>query len=131
MYLLDTNICIYIIKKYPPQVGEKIDTLSHAEVKLSSIAIAELEYGASKSMRRESNRQIIRQFTSPFEIIPFDDRDAEIFGLIRADLEQRGQRIGPYDMMLAAQAISRNLIFVTNNLAEFRRVKALKTENWL
>ena len=131
MYLLDTNICIYIINKKPKQVIEKLETLDTTEVKLSSIALAELEYGATKSAYPAKNRKALEQFKCPFEIIPFDDRDAEIFGIIRVDLEQRGERIGPYDLMLAAQAISRNLIFVTNNLAEFRRVKNLKTENWL
>jgi tRNA(fMet)-specific endonuclease VapC len=131
MYLLDTNICIYIINRFPLKVKEKIDTIDRNEIKISSVSVAELEYGASKSQRRDSNRKVINQFLSSFEIIPFEAHDAEIFGIIRADLERRGENIGPYDRMLAAQAWSRGLVFVTNNTAEFERVTGLRLENWV
>ena len=130
MYLLDTNICIYIINKRPKSVVKKICTLSPFDVKISSISAAELEYGASKSICRDQNRTALYIFLSPFEIIPFDTRDAEIYGIIRAELERQGKLIGPYDMQLAAQALARDLIFVTNNTAEFIRIKKLKLENW-
>jgi tRNA(fMet)-specific endonuclease VapC len=130
MYLLDTNICIYIINKSLPKVDRKIESINSREIKISTVAIAELEYGASKSQRRESNRKVTNQFLSSFEIIPFEAADAEIFGIIRADLERRGEIIGAYDMMLAAQALSRGLVFVTNNTAEFERVNGLRLENW-
>ena len=130
MYLLDTNVCIYIINKCPEKVTEKIINLNPFDVKISSVTVAELEYGVSKSNRRDKNRAALYNFLSPFEIIPFDGRDAEIYGIIRAELESQGKLIGPYDMQLAAQALARDIIFVTNNTAEFIRIKKLKLENW-
>jgi len=130
MYLLDTNICIYIINKHPIAISKKIYTLNPQDIKVSSITVAELEYGASKSKRREQNRIALYNFLSPFEAIPFDTRDAEIYGIIRSELERGGTPIGPYDMRLAAQALARDLIFITNNTAEFNRIKKLKLENW-
>jgi tRNA(fMet)-specific endonuclease VapC len=130
MYLLDSNICIYIINGRPKKVVQKIKEYNPPEIKLSSISIAELEYGVSKSENREKNRQALIHFASAFDIVNFNDDDAEIYGLIRADLEKKGQVIGPYDMQIAAQAISRNMILVTNNVKEFSRVKNLKLENW-
>ena len=130
MYLLDSNICIYIINGKPSKVVQKIKEYIPPEIKLSSISIAELEYGVSKSENREKNRQALINFASAFDIVDFNDNDAEIYGMIRADLEKKGQVIGPYDMQIAAQAISRNMVLVTNNVREFCRVKNLKIENW-
>ena len=130
MYLLDTNICIYIINNHPKSMVKKICNLSPQDIKISSISVAELEYGASKSSRREQNRTALYNFLSSFEIIPFDGRDAEIYGIIRTELETRGKLIGPYDLQLAAQALARDLIFVTNNTNEFVRIKKLKLEGW-
>jgi len=131
MYLLDTNICIYIINSNPRTVVERIKQFKPSQVKLSAISIGELEYGVSKSRNREKNRNALVDFASGFDILPFDDNDAEVFGLIRADLEKRGQVIGSYDMQIAAQAISNDLILVTNNTGEFERIKDLKLENWV
>jgi tRNA(fMet)-specific endonuclease VapC len=131
MYLLDTNICIYIINKHPRHVVEHVKKLQPHQIKLSAISIAELEYGASKSKNREMNRNALIHFASAFDIIAFNDDDAEVFGLIRAGLEKRGKIIGPYDLQIAAQAISRNLILVTNNTKEFERVENLRLENWI
>ena len=131
MYLLDTNICIYIINKHPSHVVERVKKLQPHQIKLSAISIAELEYGASKSKNREMNRNALIHFASAFDILAFNDDDAEVFGLIRAGLEKRGKIIGPYDLQIAAQAISRNLILVTNNIKEFERVENLRLENWI
>jgi tRNA(fMet)-specific endonuclease VapC len=131
MYLLDTNICIYIINRSPKSVVEKIKQLKPSQVKLSAISIGELEYGVFKSKNRERNRNALVDFISGFDILPFDDNDAEVFGLIRAELEMKGQVIGSYDMQIAAQAISNNLILVTNNTREFERIRELKLENWI
>ena len=90
-----------------------------------------MEYGASKSTYREKNRHALKDFLSPFEIIPFNTNDAEIYGIIRAELERRGEPIGPYDIQLAAQALGRNYTFVTNNTKEFERIKNLKLKNWV
>ena len=131
MYLLDTNICIYIINKRSIEIVKKINSLKPADIKISSITVAELEYGASKSKNREMNRNALQRFFSPFEIINFDAEDAEVYGIIRAALEREGMVIGPYDLQLAAQALRRDCIFVTNNKKEFQRIGKLKLEDWL
>jgi len=131
VYLLDTNICIYIINNRNENVVEKIKSIDYGEVYLSSISLAELEYGACKSKESAKTKLALHTFVSPFNIINFDDYDAEVFGLIRSDLEKKGEIIGPYDMQIAAQAISRNLTLVTNNTKEFMRVEKLRLENWV
>jgi len=90
-----------------------------------------MEYGASKSESRVKNREVLKRFLSSFEIINFDTKDAEIYGIIRAELERNGNIIGPYDMQLAAQALRWDYIFITNNIKEFRRINRLKLENWI
>jgi tRNA(fMet)-specific endonuclease VapC len=129
IYLLDTNICIYIIKKNPGIVS-KFEQFKPSDIKMSSIVLAELEYGAAKSKKCDQNRNALRNFVSSFDIIPFDTRDAELFGIIRAGLERQGEPIGPYDLQIAAQAMNRNYTLVTNNAKEFKRVQGLQIENW-
>lgn len=131
MFLLDTNICIYIINKNPRQVVDKIKSYRPHQIKLSSISMGELEYGISNSQQRDKNRQALLHFSSAFDIVEFDDNDAEIFGLIRANLERRGLIIGPYDMQIAAQAMTRDLTLVTNNTSEFSIIPHLKLANWV
>lgn len=131
MYLLDTNICIYIINRNPRTVVERVKTFEPSQIKLSAISFGELAYGVSKSKDREKNRNALVDFVSGFDILPFDDSAAEVFGLIRADLAKRGQVIGSFDMQIAAQAIAHDLILVTNNTAEFARIGALKIDNWV
>jgi tRNA(fMet)-specific endonuclease VapC len=131
MYLLDTNTCIYIINRRPQDIINKISLHSPSDIKVSAVSVAEMEYGASKSKYREKNRNALKNFLSSFEIIPFNYKDAEIYGIIRAELERQGKPIGPYDMQLAAQALQRNYIFVTNNTKEFQQLKSLKLENWI
>ena len=130
-FLLDSNICIYIINRNPRQVVEKIKSYKPHQIKLSSISMGELEYGVAKSLQRDKNRQALLHFSSAFDIVAFDDNDAEVFGLIRADLERKGLVIGPYDMQIAAQAITRDFILVTNNTNEFSRIPHLKLANWI
>ena len=110
---------------------DRVKKLKVHQVKLSSISLAELEYGVSKSSSREKNRKALIHFASAFDIVYFNDNDAEVYGLIRAELEKRGQVIGPYDMQIAAQAITKDLILVTNNTEEFARIPNLKLENWV
>ena len=128
--MLDTDTCIYLINGRPASVVHMITRLEPSQVKLSAVSLAELEYGASKSRRREKNRNALLRFVAAFDIVPFDDRDAEVYGLIRAGLERRGQLIGPYDLQIAAQAITRGLVLVTNTVEEFRRVPELRIQNW-
>ena len=130
MYLLDTNICIYIINKRSPEIIEKISNLNPTELKVSSITVAEMEYGASKSENREKNKNALKRFLSSFEIINFDTKDAEIYGIIRAELERNGNIIGAYDMQIAAQALRWDYVLVTNNTKEFNRINKLKLGNW-
>jgi len=131
MYLLDTNICIYIIKKKPVDVLKTLKTKSKKDIYISSITIAELEYGIAKSHFPEKNKIALIEFLSIFNILPFDDNDAVDFGEIKKELEKKGKIIGPMDLLLAAQAKSKKLILVTNNTKEFERVEGLKIENWL
>jgi tRNA(fMet)-specific endonuclease VapC len=125
------NICIYIINKRPKNIINKISNHKPNEIKISVISIAELEYGVSKSLYPEKNRNALTDFLLSFEIIPFTIKDAEIYGIIRSELERKGEIIGPYDIQLAAQALSRDYTFVTNNIQEFQRIKKLKLENWV
>jgi tRNA(fMet)-specific endonuclease VapC len=131
VYLLDTSICIYIVNKHPAETINRLEKYQPSEIKISSITVAEMEYGASKSKYREKNRRALKNFLSPFEIINFDSIDAEIYGIIRAELERNGNIIGPYDMQLVAQALRADYVFVTNNIREFKKVKKLKIENWM
>ena len=131
MYLLDTNICIFLIKNKFPNLTNKILNSKSCDIFLSSVSIAEMEYGASKSQNRDKNRQALLDFCMDFEnIIDFTAEDTETYGLIRAYLEKQGKVIGPYDMQLASQAMSRNLTVVTNNFDEFSRIPWIKVEDW-
>ncbi len=130
-FLLDTNTCIYIIKRKPPKVLEKFQTLDISEVGISSITVAELEYGVYKSQRQEQNRAALSQFLIPLEIIPFDERSTQTYGRIRAQLERQGIVIGSMDMLIASQAISSGLILVTNKVRELSRIPGLVIENWI
>ena len=130
MYLLDTNICIYIIKKKPIDVLKMLKTKSKNDIYVSSITIAELEYGVAKSQFPEKNKIALIEFLSIFNILPFDDTDAVEFGMIKTDLEKKGKIIGPMDLLISAQAKSKKLILVTNNIKEFERVEGIKIENW-
>jgi len=131
IYLLDTNICIYIINGKYPKIADKIRSHYPDDIKISVITVAELMYGCCKSKFPSKNISALKEFLSPFETIKFDIFDAMVYGTIRAELETKGQIIGPYDIQLAAQAINRNYAFVTNNLKEFERIDKLKIYNWL
>lgn len=130
MYLLGTDTCIDLINRKPASALDAIKRMEPHQIKLSAVSLGELEYGASKSRRREQNRTALVRFAAAFDILPFDDMDAEVYGLIRAGLERRGHTIGPYDTQIAAQAITRGLVLATDNVAEFQRIPALRIENW-
>ncbi len=131
MYLLDTNICIYLMKKKFQKLQNRIKEEYFAEMCLSLITIAELEYGIAKSNYPEKNKNLLCGFVAPFQIIPFTEKDAENFGRIRAYLNKRGKPIGPYDLQIAAQCLTRDLCLITNNVKEFERIPTLKIENWI
>ncbi|OHB67458.1 MAG: hypothetical protein A2Y76_14635 [Planctomycetes bacterium RBG_13_60_9] len=129
-YLLDTNICIYVIKKKPPAVLKQVQSKQPGEIAISSITLAELEYGIARSRYPDRNRVALLEFLFPFAILDFDPMAAVEYGRIRSSLESKGKPIGPMDLLLAAQAKSHNLILVTNNEKEFRRIDGLRIENW-
>jgi tRNA(fMet)-specific endonuclease VapC len=128
--LLDTNICIYLIKKRPASVLRHFDAYSAGDIGISSITVAELEFGVQKSRLPSQNQEALEQFLLPLVILDFDQDAARAYGRLRAILETRGRLIGPLDMLIAAHALSRNLSLVTNNMREFSRVPGLKVLNW-
>lgn len=130
-YLLDTDVCIYLIKKQPSSVLEKLEVCRAGDVGISAVTVAELRYGASKSQRPKQNHEALDQFLAPFELMPFDDNAAAAYGEIRAHLEKTGDLIGPLDMLIAGHAKSLDVTLVTNNIREFKKVKGLKIEAWL
>ncbi len=129
-YILDTNICIYLIKQNPPEVLRTFAALSVGDVGVSSITVAELAYGVRKSQHPERNAQALEQFLIPLTIADFDHSAAVAYGGIRATLEQQGTPIGSLDTLIAAHALSLDVTLVTNNEREFSRVPRLKVENW-
>ncbi len=130
-FLLDTNICIYLIKQKPIEVVQKLQTLTISEVGISSITLSEMEYGVSKSAKRKQNKLALAEFATPMEILPYDDLAAREYGELRSYLESRGTPIGPLDTLIAAHALSLQCTLVTNNEKEFSRVPNLKVVNWI
>jgi tRNA(fMet)-specific endonuclease VapC len=129
-YLLDTNICIYIIKKKPSEVFDKFISLTPGDIGISSITLAELQYGVEKSSNSEKNREALEKFLTPIEIIDFGHEASVEYGKIRSALEKKGIPIGPLDMLIASHAKSLDVVLVTNNVREFERIEGLKIENW-
>ena len=129
-YLLDTNMCVYALRNKPRAVSDHIQQHKPDDIVISAITVAELRVGADKSNRPEENHRQISNFLLTFDVLMFDSGAADAYGVIRADLERRGQPIGELDMLLAAHAVSQNLIFVTHNTSEFQRVKGLQLEDW-
>ncbi len=129
-WLLDTNICSFILKMRPAITAERLLEHSHQDIFISTVTVFELRSGCEKSQARERMLQKLQEFLIPFKIIPFDEKDAVQAASIRAYLELAGTPIGPYDRLIAAQAQQRNLTLVTNNTREFRRVKGLKLADW-
>jgi tRNA(fMet)-specific endonuclease VapC len=130
-YLLDTNICIYIIKKKPENVIKKFTKLKIGSVAISSITLSELYYGIEKSSKPNENMIALQEFISPLEIIDFNNDAAFVYGEIRSLLERKGNIIGSMDLLIASIAKSQDLILVTNNTKEFSRISDLKIENWV
>jgi tRNA(fMet)-specific endonuclease VapC len=128
-YLLDTNICIYVINRKPVEVFRHFEGLSAGEIAVSSITGAELAYGVAKSGSTR-NRQALEKFLIPLDILPFDAVAMHQYGQLRAQLEKQGTPIGPLDMLIAAHALTLGCTLVTNNLREFERVPGITLENW-
>jgi tRNA(fMet)-specific endonuclease VapC len=132
-YLLDTNICMYIINNKFEYLKKKIEAIGLEEIGISTLTIAELEYGIEKSQSRftDRNRNALLKFLIPFAIVPFDQSDTTYYASIRNQLQKSGQIIGNMDLLIAAQAVARDVILVTNNEREFQRIPELKLENWV
>lgn len=130
LLMLDTNICIYIIKNKPIAVSKKFKKYKMGELCISSICASELYYGACKSQHQKKNISALQRFLSPLDIMQYD-LDASIeYGKIRANLEKQGNIIGGLDLLIAAHAKSLKAILITNNTKEFDRVTGLKVKNW-
>jgi tRNA(fMet)-specific endonuclease VapC len=129
-YLLDTNLCIHIIRKKPPALIQKVASYELGEIGLSTVTIAELQHGVEKSNQVEQNQQALTQFLLPFVVVDFDYDAAVVYGRVRVVLERAGTPIGAFDLLLAAQALALHVIFVTNNTKEFARVPTLQIEDW-
>ena len=130
-YMLDTNICIYLIKRRPAEVVRRFLAQDPAELCISAVSYAELMHGVEKSQAPQKNRLALSLLLSPFAILPLDRRAAAEYGRTRAALERRGAPIGPMDLLIAAHARAAGLTIVTNNTREFDRVDGLTVENWV
>lgn len=130
MYLLDSNVCIHLLNERHPQIEHHFRSHSPAEIALCSIVKAELLFGARNSQRVEANLQRLRGFFAPLASLPFDDRCADEYGQIRANLTAQGKLIGPHDMQIAAIARTYDAILVTHNTNEFGRITGLRMEDW-
>ncbi len=130
-YMLDTNICIELIRGRGERVLKKVQKLQVNDIGLSVITYAELEHGVWISAKPEQNWIALNLFCAPLEIAPFESDAAAVYGHLRAQLEAAGKVLGPMDLLIAAHALSLSCILITNNEREFRRVKGLSVENWL
>jgi tRNA(fMet)-specific endonuclease VapC len=132
IYLLDTNICIYIINEKPGEILRKFERYPIHEFGISAITQAELQYGVAKSKNKNTNQIALDEFLLPLTILPFHgEKLVGCYGEIRALLESKGKTIGPLDMLIAAHALSLDLTIISNNIKEFSRVPNLKCENWI
>ena len=131
MYMLDTNICIYVLKKRPKAVRDKFDNVRRDQIYISIITYAELKFGVEKSLSKKMNQEILNEFTARLQIKLWDEEAANHYAKIRYQLEKQGTPIGNMDLMIASHARSCGYKLVTNNLKEFDRVPDLKLENWI
>lgn len=129
-FMLDTDICIYIIKQKPQRVLKHFMDHSIGDIGISSITLAELQYGVSKSQQVQKNQEALNEFVLPLEIAHFAENAARVYGDVRANLEKAGKPVGSMDMLIGAHAQSLGATLVTNNTKEFRQIKGLKVVNW-
>ena len=129
-YLLDTNICVFLIRRKSAAVLARFGQYGIDELAISTVTLAELRYGADKSQRPEQNHAALDAFLVPLAVVDFDSRAAARYGRLRADLERAGTPIGPLDTMIAACALARGVPLVTSNTAEFSQVPGLQVEDW-
>ncbi|WPL18288.1 tRNA(fMet)-specific endonuclease VapC [Thiorhodovibrio winogradskyi] len=130
MWLPDTNVWIAYLNPRPSVVKQAMRVHPAAEIHLCDIVKAELVFGAYKSQRMEANLAVLEDLFQHFYSVPFDGGAAREFGRIRAELQRVGTPIGPYDLQIAAIALSHDFTLVTHNIDEFRRVRGLRYEDW-
>ena len=130
-YLLDTNICIYLIKKHPPEVLARFQQIQLKQLHIPSITLFELYYGIEKNNSQQRNLAALENFIAPLTIVDFTHDAAKKAAKICNDLQKQGTPIGAYDIQIAAMALSHNMTLLTNNVREFERVKGLTLENWV
>ncbi|WP_228522707.1 type II toxin-antitoxin system VapC family toxin [Methylophilus sp. 14] len=128
--MLDTNICIALIKQKPAGVLKRFNDFQVGDICISSVTLAELRYGVAKSQFQEKNQAALDDFILPLEITVFDESAANYYGALRASLERKGTPIGAMDLMIGAHALSQNLTMVTNNVREFNRIPNLVVVDW-
>ena len=129
-YMLDTNICIYVLRNHPAELREQFNRVAE-QLCISMITLAELWYGAEKSSRPDENRQAVDRFVARLDVLPFSAEAALHYGQVRAALERMGRPAGAHDMLIGAHARSAGLAVVTNNISEFERIPGLRVENWV
>ncbi len=129
-HMLDTNICIYVMRDRPRNLLGQFNALAE-RLCISSIVLGELYFGVEKSARRAENLKAVEDFTARLEVLPFDAKAALHFGQLRWELQRKGMLCGAYDMQIGAHARSEGLILVTNNAREFARMPGLRAENWV
>jgi tRNA(fMet)-specific endonuclease VapC len=130
-YMLDTDICSYIMKRSSPVLLRRLQSVAIGDVCISVISKAELLYGVEVSPKRKQDDAAVEAFLRVLEVVDFPDAGAEHYAKIRAELKKRGTMIGANDLLLAAHARSLGLTLVTNNTREFGRVRGLSVENWM
>lgn len=131
MYMLDTNTCIYVIKKRPPEVLHRFEAVANEQICISVVTQAELQYGVERSAKIAHNQRILDEFVARLSVWPWDQDAVSHYGRIRRHLEQKGTPIGNMDLLIAAHGLSKGCTLVTNNIKEFKRVPGLKTANWI
>lgn len=129
-YMLDTNICIYVIKHKPPVVLQRFRAHIKDGLCISSITLAELSHGVEKSEQREKNTDALLHLVDVLKVVPFDNHAAYEYGKICAFLQRQGTPVGTMDMLIAAHARLHGFVLITNNVREFSRVPGLMVENW-
>jgi tRNA(fMet)-specific endonuclease VapC len=129
--MLDTSLCVELLRGRAPRLEPRLRQYRVGEISISSITLAELEYGASRSKRPEYHRETLAKFCAPLTVVGFETSAAEEYGRVRAFLESQGTPIGPLDTLIASHALSLRMRVVTGNEQEFRRVPGLIVENWL
>jgi tRNA(fMet)-specific endonuclease VapC len=131
MHLIDTSICVAILRGASPRIGPRFRAAMSSGISISAISAAELHHGLARCAYRERNRRDLENLLGSVRVLPFDANAAEAFGVVRSYLQSRGSVIGPFDLLIAAHAIAENAVLVTNNTREFSRVPMLEIEDWL